>query len=132
MFTAQLTGLDEAIASLEREVAREVPQGLRRGAEAVAAVARADHTFQNRTGNLEASIRVEDQGVTPADVGDEHLSVDDELAVNVVAEMEYASYVNDNPDYAFLEPAFETAERAAEFELDEALQQAADQAGWKR
>jgi hypothetical protein len=124
LIEASFTGLDQAIDAIERSLGEELPHGMASAAEVVADEAKAEHPFENRTGDLEASIHAE-----PAPF----VGLRD-LEARVVASMDYASYVEDKPDFAYLEPAGRSAEYGvidATAPLDDAMQRAADDAGWK-
>ncbi len=120
MLSAVLTGFDAALAALDAELDRLLDAALEQISRRVADEARASHPFQNRTGDLEASIR-------PLDTHGSAL--DGTLTGGVVADEEYASYVEDK-GFAFLEPAWERVEGEAESLLDDALESAARAAGW--
>ena len=120
---AEFRGLDEAFDALTRALEPGVREGLERIAEAVAVAAATEHPYTDRTGNLTASIEA-----TPAT----GTLADGTLTATVVAGEEYASYVDERPEYAFLKPARRRIEQAGEAAraLDAALDRAAHDAGW--
>lgn len=98
----------------------ELEDAAREIADRVAWAARAEHPYTNRTHNLQGSTR----GDTPfGRFGD------GTLTANVVATMEYASYV-ENRGYEFLLPAFDRVESQLEHVLEESLAYAARRADW--
>lgn len=128
-----LTGLAEQVQRLSYALDDGVPEAAERGAVFVAEQAARAHTFQNRTGELEASITAR-----PAT----GLFTRDTLVVEVAAEADYASYVeydvaDDPPDQPgglsprpFLRPAWESQEQVFGAEIEQALAAAAKRAGW--
>lgn len=113
--TAHFVGVESAVAELERAFDDGAADGMERGSALVAAEARARHRFTNRTTNLERSIK--------------HMppfgrASDGTLAGLVVAEEDYASYVEANPAYAFLGPAWAARQAEAARVMDLALQRA--------
>lgn len=113
--TVTFTGVESALAELERAFDEGAEDGVERGSALVAAEARSRHRFQNRTTHLERSIR--------------HLppfgrASDGTLAGLVVAEEDYASFVDANPAYAFLGPAWAARQAEAARVMDLALERA--------
>jgi hypothetical protein len=83
-----MSGLDisEVLATeraAHRHLDREVPREMRRVLAQAATDERRSHEYQNRTGDLERSTKATDPIVS-----------DDEVHVDLVASMPYASYVN--------------------------------------
>lgn len=114
MLTATLTGVDEWLAELAADVDAGADAGLTAASELVADEAKAHHAFENRSGDLEASIRaLEPSG---------RLS-DDTLRGGVIADEDYGEYVEAH--VPFLEPAWDAREQdaadAMEREIDRAL-----------
>lgn len=121
---ARFTGFDEALGALTRGLDRGLEVGFERAAEVVAANARGDHPFTNRTGDLERSIHAEP---------DPHVALArGAVDAAVVADEDYASYVDEREGFAFLEPAAERRANDAARAVDAALDDAAAAAGWKR
>jgi hypothetical protein len=123
-------GISFDVPSLERDIDRlrntldeSMREGLAQVGEMVAASARAEHPYQNRTGDLEAST----QAVPP--IGAFLAST---LTGGVVATEEYADFVNDRPGYEFLEPAFERSMTGADIIVQSALDDAVARAGLGR
>jgi hypothetical protein len=133
MLCATLTGVDAAVASLERALGAEIRSALGDIQRAVAASAVADHPYQDRTGTLTGSIGPGDVSGTFAD---------DSLQAEVVADTGYASYLDDrtqpytrqdgglSPPFAFLLPAFERQDDDFSARLDRAIREAVASAGW--
>ena len=112
-------GLVEAIDAMERAVAGEMLPLMLEIGQGVADDAKTGHTFQNRSGRLEGSIR---HGAASG-------SLRHGYHVDVTARRPYASYLEDGTatiqGYAYLWPAWERreawAENLAETELTAAL-----------
>jgi hypothetical protein len=120
MITATLEGIPEALAALGESVDARLDAALEQISRLTAEEAQANHPFQNRSGDLESSIR-------PLDSFGSALA--GTLTGGVVAEESYASFV-EAAGFEFLEPAFERVEATAERELDDALDSAARAARW--
>jgi hypothetical protein len=118
MLRARLTGIEPAIGRLERGIGAELERTLERASKRVADEAKRSHAFENRTGDLERSIR-------PLDV---HRSADFVFVGGVVADTDYGEYVE--ASRPFLQPAFDRLAPGIENELEFALEQAARRAGW--
>lgn len=114
------TAIQRAVLRLGTELDDELEVAARDIADRVAWAARADHPYQNRTGNLQGST-----------VGDAPLGrfLDDTLTANVIASMEYGSYVEDL-GYEFLLPAFERTEHQLDEIIESRLRYAAQRADW--
>lgn len=118
MFTARLTGFSEALDGLADALREGTADGTNAAARAVADDAKANHSFENRTGDLEASIDViEDPGSAHPDAP----------VAYVVATEDYASYVEERKPY--LEPAAERSEGAMRAALEGALEAALSKRG---
>lgn len=109
---ATLTGFDEVVDALVAAVREGAADGVAEAAELVATEARAHHSFHNRTGDLEASIHVEDH---PHDHPDAPSAF-------VVASEDYAQYVD--AKLPFLEPAFDAVEGQATAAVERAIDRA--------
>lgn len=55
-FSLEIDGIEAAVTRIRAEMARTVPRALRRSGDLVAESARAQHGYQDRTGNLTRSI----------------------------------------------------------------------------
>mgnify|MGYP000861797170 CR=1 FL=1 len=90
--------LDEALATMEARIEAALPEAMRTAAETVAAEARAEHPYTDRSGTLTASITA----------GGVHTE-GEHVVAEVVAEADYASYVAEGSAHRegrpFLEPA---------------------------
>lgn len=96
--------MHQAMAAISEDVAEEARQG---------------HAFQNRTGDLEASIQ-------PVDIfGTFSLGT---LSGGVIALEDYAEYVD--AKLPFLEPAWQCVEPHADQIVQNAVDAAAGEAGW--
>lgn len=123
MLTLQFNGVTEALDSLEHAVGDEMPRGLWQVGQDVAAEAKANHLYQNRTGDLEALT----EGSQTAGS-----FYDDTLIVSVDAGTPYASYVDGMARFAFLLPAWERSDAQTSATMNTALEHAIDRAGWSR
>lgn len=111
MARAGLTGVAQALTGWEREIGEALEEVVEDHAARVAAEARADHPYTDRTGNLTASIEaLPAQGSVRG--GD--------LRATVVAGEEYASYV-DSGRFRYLLPAAERVEGELADAADRAL-----------
>jgi hypothetical protein len=120
MFKARLKGVAEVFGALERDVDRELFRAFEREGRRVAEEAKRVHPFQNRTGDLEDSI---------APLAVSGRASENSLEGGVVALMDYASFVNDRPEFEFLELAFNLTRSEFEQDIDAALQYAARHSG---
>lgn len=93
-----------------------------RGGEIAAQYAQQNHPYQNRTGDLEASTRALD-ATGQFSRGD--------LLGGVIADTDYAQYVDGRPEFQFLEPAVNRTHAYIEHEFEEAFERAARRAGWQ-
>lgn len=116
MFRASIDGLDEAINELETGVLTAYRDSLSAGAEIIAGIARRDHPYTDRTGDLTASI----ESIAPPAAG---------FSAAVVAGEDYASFLEER-GFAFLEPAARTADPYMENDLDNRLRTAIGHAAW--
>lgn len=114
--TLTLTGLDV----LAEGVDHAVDAGLGQVGERVAQEARTNHPYQNRSGDLQAST----QALEPSG-----RATDGTARVDVVALEDYASYLEDRPEFAFLAPAFERLEPQLGALLDQYVAQGVRRAG---
>ena len=101
-----------AFAGLERAVTQI--------AERVASEARDGHTFTNRSGDLEQSIRAIDT----------YTGLDGVITGGVIADEDYAEHVEARAGFAFLEPAWERVEPEADAMIDRALSDAVARTNW--
>lgn len=115
----RVLGLDEAVADLTAALDQELQQGMLRVAQAVAEEAAGHHSYENRTGSLQAATQAG---------GTRGAASDGEIVVEVVADTPYGEYVE--AKLPFLEPAFEAADDRISAELENALQRAAERGGW--
>lgn len=120
MLTFRLEGIDRTVLQLGTEIDDELEDAAREIGARVAWAAREEHPYQNRTHNLQGST----QGDAPSG-----RFLDGTLEANVIATMEYASYVEDR-GYEFLLPAFERTEHQLEHVLEDSLEHAARRADW--
>lgn len=124
MFTASLSGIEEALQELESETLSALPGVVETWAQGAAQHARAEHPYTDRTGDLTASI----QALPARRVGDR-------VEGGVVAGMSYASYVDEGTDrsrpYPYMQPAAEATEPYVEEIAERGLRAATTAAGWK-
>jgi hypothetical protein len=118
-FRARLTGVEADLARLAVALDPQLDAALALFSARVADAARASHPFQNRTGDLESSIRALDTH------GD---ALAGTLEGGVIADEEYAEHVDAR--LPFLQPAFDRTEGEADRFLQDALDEAARLAGW--
>ncbi len=112
MISARFTGLEAELERMARALDRGAERGMRAASAAVAAEARARHTYQNRSGDLQRATRA--LGVVgTARAGN--------LIGGVIADTNYAQYVDEAPGYEFLEPAWVFAEDRASAAMQAAL-----------
>lgn len=78
-------GLDEWLSELRAVSTEELAAGMERAGEMVAAEARANHDYTNRTGTLQERTMV----------GGPVLTTANHVSVKVVADTRYASYIED-------------------------------------
>lgn len=120
-FTARFEGLDTFLAEVGAAVDEGARAAVERQGERVAGAARADHPYQDRTGDLTTSL----EGL-PA-MGS---ALDGTLQGGAAAGTEYASYVEEGTErsrpYPYLAPAAELTEPAFEQDADAQLQTAID------
>lgn len=107
--------------ALEHATDEHANAGLDEVLERVALEARVTHPYTNRTGALEGETRA--RGID----GD---FLRGDLSGEVRADTFYASYLEERPEYAFLEPAYQRIESQVDHMMDAALSAAARQAGW--
>ena len=91
-----ITGLANVLREIEREINGALEATVEQHVERVAAEARANHPYTDRTNALTASIEA-----LPASGS----AIDGTLRGFVVAGAEHAEYLERNPRFAFLEPA---------------------------
>jgi hypothetical protein len=115
-----LRGIDAATRRFEVELFRQLDAAVSLISRRVADDARAGHPYQNRSGDLEAATRPVDTYVS---------AHDGQVIGGVVADTDYAQYVNAMPGFQFLEPAYERIEPEADALLAQALEFAAQAAG---
>lgn len=120
MFKARLKGVADDLRKVERGLDRELQRAFEREGRRVADEAKRVHPFQNRTGDLEESIQ-------PLAVTGR--ASDNDLEGGVTALMPYASFVNDNPNFNFLELAYNLTLSEFEGDVEAALQYAAQSSG---
>lgn len=107
--------VDEWLGRLKDALDQQVRAALELTCSAVAEEARNNHPYTNRTGDLEAMTQ-------PGGIAGSFY--DDTLIGDVSADMPYASFVNDRPEFAFLEPAFERSSGKIDRILADAIQRA--------
>lgn len=108
-FHALGDALDEQLEACVRESAKDI-----------AFAARADHPYTDRTKHLTHSTRAyAPQGRFTRGT----------LRAEVIATAEYASYLENRPEFAFLEPALTRSEGQIEHRLHDALEAAVRRAG---
>ncbi len=81
----RLVGVEAWVAELKGALTEEIAAGMERAGEMVAAEARANHDYENRTGTLQERTMVGGVPTTTAN----HISI------KVVADTRYASYIED-------------------------------------
>lgn len=113
-FEFDLASVEAEVRDLTAQLDRAAAEGMTAVGEAVASAARDQHPYQNRTGDLEASTRAE------APFGELSRGT---LSVDVVADTDYAQYVDGRPGFEFLQPAFDRTSA----EQDAAMQRALDE-----
>lgn len=106
-----MSGLDisEVLATERaaiRHLEREVPREMHRIVADAAQTERREHTYQNRTGNLERSTKAT-----------EAMATDNSAQVDLIAGTEYASFVNAR-GYMVIDEVAERAEQEIEYFLD--------------
>jgi hypothetical protein len=121
VITLALLGVETAVEQLGDALDREVAEALFRVCGIVAEDAAGAHAFVNRTGDLEASIRAEDP------IG---FFMSGSLVGKVVADTDYAQYVDGRAGFEFLQPAFDRTTTEHDRALQDALDEAARIAGW--
>jgi hypothetical protein len=115
----KIEGVPEAVADMRRTVDREVARALTLAALDVAEDAKANHSFTNRTGKLERSIKAHNARGTFSR---------GTLYAEVSADTYYAQFVEEKVTYkswAYLAPAWRRMHRRAEAHLSDALTRAA-------
>jgi hypothetical protein len=123
MLTLQLdeASLESDLARFHRALDIKLHQGLDVISARVAAAARGQHTYQNRTGLLERSTQaLEAEGSLVAGM----------LVGGVLADTDYAGYVEAR--LPFLAPAWARTERDADAILQASIEEAGAAAGWRR
>ncbi len=122
----RLVGVDVWVADLTAALTTELAAGVERAGEMVAAEARANHDYENRSGTLQERTMV---GGVP-------LTTANHVSIKVVADTRYASYIEDgtkNKDESerirprrFLAKAAERRESGMAAELSVALHRAGE------
>lgn len=115
----RVLGLDDAVADLTAALDQELQQVMLRVAQAVAEEAATNHSYENRSGDLQAATQA---GGTRGNASD------GEIVVNVVGDTPYGEYVEGK--MPFLAPAFEAADDRISAELEAALQRAVERGRW--
>ena len=119
---AVLVGVDAWVADLSADLTTELAAGMERSGELVAAAARAQHDYINRTGTLEERTMV----------GGPVVTTDASVSIRVVADTRYASYIESGTSRIrprlFLAKAAERSEPAIIGEMNAALERAGDKA----
>lgn len=115
----RVLGLAEVFGEIKSALDIEVRDGMLRAAQIVAEEAASQHSYQNRTGDL--------QGATQAGAVSGN-ATDGEVSVDVVGDTEYGEHVE--AKLPFLEPAADRSDARVDDELDAALERAAQRAGW--
>ncbi len=117
----ELTGVDRELAKLSTAFDAAMGDWAERAGGIVAATAQRNHPYTDRTHNLTDST----EGGAPRG-----RFMADTLETSAVAGMDYAEYVDENPSFRFLEPAYRSAEPELEEDAERALEHAARAAGW--
>jgi len=120
-FQIDIKSVEAEIGKLTDALDHETPKALAEICDDVAEEAIQGHSFANRTGNLEASIH--------ADSVEGSFSLGT-LRGGVIADEDYAEYVDEKEGYAYLQPAFDRVEPHAAQIIELHLQEAAAKAGW--
>jgi hypothetical protein len=117
-----LEGVGAWLSALDAALTEELAGGMERAAEMVAAEARANHDYENRTGTLEERTMVGGPVVTTAN----------HVVAKVVADTRYGSYIEDGTETIrprrFLARAAERRTSGMIAELDVALLRAGEKA----
>lgn len=118
----RLVGVDAWVADLTADLTTELAAGMERSGELVAAAARDRHDYVNRTGTLEERTMV----------GGPVVTTDTHVAVRVVADTRYASFIESGTSRIrprrFLAQAAERCEPAIVGEMNAALERAGEKA----
>ena len=124
----RFVGVDAWLSDLEGALTEELAAGMERAAEMVAAEARANHDYENRTGRLQDRTMV---GGVP-------LTTANHISIKVVADTRYASYIEDGTKNAdeserirprkFLAKAAERRASGIDAEMAVALHRAGERA----
>jgi hypothetical protein len=93
--SATITGLGQSVASMRRAVRTEMRRSADKASKVLVESIKQTHPFQNRTGNLEESIG-------PLDLDSDGDVLEGELLFGAEASMDYASYVNDMPQFEYM------------------------------
>lgn len=93
--------------ALDEALMEGVEEGITEAGDTVATASRADHPYKDRTGRLTAAT----EGLTARREGDV-------VRGGAVAVREYASRLEERPEYAFLAPAYGRSEARIEHDLD--------------
>ncbi len=119
---ARIVGVDAWLADLTADLTTELAAGMERSGELVAAAARDRHDYVNRTGTLEERTMV----------GGPVVTTDTHVAVRVVADTRYASFIESGTSRIrprrFLAQAAERCEPAIVGEMNAALERAGEKA----
>lgn len=119
---ARIVGADGWLRDLDAALTVELAEGMERAGELVAAAARAEHDYQNRTGTLEERTMVGGPAVTTAG----------RVSVTVVGDTRYGKCIEEGTSRIrprrFLASAAERCESAIVGELSEAMARAAERA----
>lgn len=121
MFTIRLEGVEEEIRRLELALDEQLRPTMLRATEEVAQEAQNNHPYTNRSGDLEANTKA-----GPAD----GRFMSGTLAGSVVADTDYAEYVDSRPGFEFLQPAFDRVQSRLDTIVQLGLDAAAKRAGW--
>lgn len=118
----RFVGVNEWVAALTEACTEELAQGMARAGQLVAAEARREHDYVNRTGTLEERTMVGGPPVTTAN----------HVTIRIVADTRYGSYIEDGTTRIrprrFLAGAAERRMPDVVVELDAALDRAGERA----
>ena len=112
----------DAVRALRDAIDEHLRRAVVEIADNIAHTAQQTHPWQNRTGTLQAE--TQGDNVVWGDLWD------GTLEGAVVARTNYASFLEDNPQWEWLGPAWEANEPFAEDDLERALGRACSEAGW--
>lgn len=119
--TLDLGSVQAEVERLELALNQQVAQALRAITGRVAEEARNTHPYQNRTGLLESQTR-------PGALTGTFLNGD--LEALVLGDTPYGEFLEERPEYAFLQPALDRVMPETDAILQQGVDEAARLAGW--